>query len=242
MTESSIWDFTLASHYAYLAVADHGLQIWDIANPSAAIAVGFAWLPAITSIKVFDHYAYASDADINLTVFDIANPAKLRKLATYPALGDVTGMAVANGFAYLPAGKALRIMRMANTGALTLVGSYPTDSLINQITVVDKIAYLATNAKGLLAMDVSAPTTPILIGQFTTPAAINDVVVQDGYAFMAVDKAGIYVVDVADPTQMQEVEHYQTPDSAQQLTVVAERIYVADWLGGLLILEFTPPD
>lgn len=241
LIEDLVTNFALADHYAYLVIPDYGLLVMDIATPTAPVAIGFLNLPGISAIKTGVGYAYAGDDNGTVWVLNLTDPAKPQKVATYPALGYVGNMAVADGFAYLPDRNDLHLMTLADDGALTLVGRYPLDSYIRQITVVGQIAYVATTKQGLLLLDVSTPTKPVQVGRYTLSDVINDLTVTGDYAFLAVDEAGVYVLDIADPTQIKLVGHYQTPDAALTMTLAGDKLYVADQLAGLLILEFTLP-
>ena len=47
---------------------------------------------------------------------------------------------------------------------------------------------------------------------------------------------GVRLLDISNPTAPAEVGSFDSPDAAYAIDVTAERIYVADRLGGLFIL------
>ena len=55
---------------------------------------------------------------------------------------------------------------------------------------------------------------------------------------MAAGDGGLRVVDVSDPATPREVGYYDTQGWAQEVTLAGDDIYLADDLGGLLILRF----
>ena len=64
-----------------------------------------------------------------------------------------------------------------------------------------------------------------------------DVPVSDSYAYIAAGAAGIYVADLSDPTDLRLVGHFDTPGLARRVFVLSDQVYIADSVGGLLVLQ-----
>ena len=53
---------------------------------------------------------------------------------------------------------------------------------------------------------------------------------------------GVLVIDVSDPAHPVRVGGYDTPGYAVGVTLAGNLAYVADWHGGMLVLESSSPD
>ncbi len=79
---------------------------------------------------------------------------------------------------------------------------------------------------------------PDSLGAIVLDGPARDVAFVGEYLFVAADSAGIRVVDTTDPTQPVEVGYYDTGARARRLTVVGNRVFVADLQDGVYILEY----
>ena len=61
------------------------------------------------------------------------------------------------------------------------------------------------------------------------------------YAYVADSGSGLRIINVADPKNPTEVGFYDTPGYAYAVVVTDNYAYVADWIGGLVILRLRLP-
>jgi len=100
-----------------------------------------------------------------------------------------------------------------------------------------------TNVDGLIAVDVSDPTTPVQVGFVTTEDRAVDVVVRENHAFVADDDAGVAVIDIRDPRHMHQVGGWYGSDRVFDFAVVEDLLVVNTGENGhdTFILEISDP-
>jgi hypothetical protein len=76
-----------------------------------------------------------------------------------------------------------------------------------------------------------------------TPGQAWDVAIAGERAFIAGGDKGVHIVDISDPSSPHDLGFVRT-HSAQGVAVSEDRLFVADGLGGLLILKQSryPPE
>jgi len=123
-----------------------------------------------------------------------------------------------------------------------------TNGYSNAVAVSDHYAYVAEgggfSVSGLRIFDIANPADPRFVGALDSlpnpegPAGVG-VAVSGKYAFLA--KAGLQVIDVSDPANPQGVGSYTNAAQASSVLVSDQNIYLANGIGGLLILSRVPP-
>jgi hypothetical protein len=94
---------------------------------------------------------------------------------------------------------------------------------------------VAAGSGGLHIFDVSAPGQPVRLSSTTLPGQVWDVAVSGDRAFVAAGEKGVHILDVSDPTSPVRLGAFQT-EAAQGVAAGEDGLFVADGLGGLLIL------
>jgi len=229
---------------AYVIGID-GLHIVDVSDPSSPRVLGIhdpGSYSGATGIDVADGYAYIV-GDFRLHVIDLHDPSSPREVGEYSSDVFLVDVHISGGRAYLVGPGALRILDLSDPTDPSPIGRwYPRGDLID-VHVVDRLAYVVgTNLEGqthqLWVVDVSNPENPREISSCAGPFS-------DGYYSVAVDVSGSYaywaagdldVIDVSDPASLRRAAVYRTPGLALDVAVDGDRVYVADWEGGLTIL------
>ncbi|MCF2143539.1 MAG: hypothetical protein K9W42_07540 [Candidatus Heimdallarchaeota archaeon] len=134
---------------------------------------------SITSIALSteQQIVYAADANNGLQCIDISNITQLKIVGLFDTNGLATCLAIEGEYAYLCSRRRefypyyhsrLEIISIANLSKPVLVGRYEFwDDFIQDIEVVDGIAYLSMGYKGLSILNVSDPANPSLLGVYT---------------------------------------------------------------------------
>ncbi|MDP2360460.1 MAG: hypothetical protein Q8O14_06875 [bacterium] len=125
---------------------------------------------------------------------------------------------------------ARRPMRLAEIASLRL----PGDAL--RIAVQDGLAAIAMGGDGLAVVDVSAPNRPYLRSVLKPGGTTLDVELGGRHAYLANSSRGVIVADLRDPAR--PLPRWQQSSSyARRIKLDGGRIYVADQIDGLLILD-----
>lgn len=147
-----------------------------------------------------------------------ATAPTLRGRFTFPDDHPLNDMAVVGRYGYIAYGDArfegygLRIVDLANPGAIKIVGGYNlhppgTTGQIPAIAVSGNYAYLAAGSEGLRVVNVTNVAAPVEVGVYPTPSGgyVSDIVVVGTTAYVAAGGAGFRIVDVANPAAPIEV-------------------------------------
>ncbi|UCC85582.1 MAG: thermonuclease family protein [Anaerolineales bacterium] len=245
-------DVAVADQYAYVLDGDckggacEG-QLWvvDVSNPAAPIQLGFYQPPEFAwGLTIRDDYAYIASRLNGLRVVKISDPAQPTETGFYDTPGFAMDVALGNGYAYIADRKGgLRIVDVSDPSIPVEIGFYLAPDEAWGVGVAGNYVYVATRSFGLRILDTSNPILPIEVGSYDPPryASIYGVALAGNYAYLAAGAAGLRVVNIADPTNPTEVGFYDTAGTAEDIVAAHGYIYVADGLGGLVILRFVPP-
>lgn len=118
----------------------------------------------------------------------------------------------------------------------TLLKQYSENLSSQEITLQEKILYVADNNNGLHTIDVSSPLTPTHQGHFPYFGDASGTVAKDGHYLYVGDSGGMIVVDMQDPNEPVVVAHESSLDSVNDIYIQGDLIYLARY-GGLTIVS-----
>lgn len=224
--------------YLYMACVEHGLVTLDLSDPSAPVPVDTLW-PAdlgglkATNLEQVNELLYVSlggfegtGETAGLAIVDVSDPMQPSVLDIWsdPSFPNGTAIVKVDGnTAYLGAMEdGLIVLDVSDPTDIQFIGSFQPDPSWPGIAgyppngrgmaIVNDVLFLAYDAGGLRALDISDPSSISQIGQYVnpsipplTPPAYNNLVVIDGVAFCAIDFCGLEVIDVSDPAAMTQV-------------------------------------
>jgi hypothetical protein len=173
----SAYDVAAQGNHAYLASSD-GLIIFDVTDPANPARMGtfYGQQGGPAGITVDGNVAYLSNGSGGLYIVDVTDasaPAEVGNLQ-FGADGDTRSIFYRDGHVYITAGtslhqdETLRIVDVGDPTAPTEVGRYDSSDHIQEIYVLDGLAYLAEGEPGLTILDVSNPAFPTRIGGLDT--------------------------------------------------------------------------
>jgi hypothetical protein len=267
LSVTSPTDFAVAAGHIFVAEPTIGLAIIDVTALPARRTVGtLRFMGRTDHVRVVGDVAYvtgrfSSDRGRWVRTIDVSDPSHAREtglieLPGHPApagtpytpSGDLTGLAVADGHAYVTTdyyrsddttlGHLLAIdMRAAapaaEIGALSVMGADP-------IAVVDSHAYVAGDVR-LRVVDVGDPSAPREVGSVPIPGGSVDVRAVGDHVYLAAGDTGLRIVNVADPTHPRAVGALDTPGTARGVDVGAGFAFVAAGSDGLWVIDVRDP-
>jgi GH35 family endo-1,4-beta-xylanase len=103
----------------------------------------------------------------------------------------------------------------------------------------------------VLVINIARPAEPKTVTAWNVPGRVQKVVLEDHYAFVVHSPSveswnsaagppdgGIQIVDITDPMQPEPRGLYRTPDLAEDIALIGDTAYVADW-SGLRIVDIS---
>ena len=231
------------AEYAYLADSDEGLQIIDIATPSAPSLVGSLDTDEESlGVAVAGDYAYVADWSAGLKIINIADPSAPNLAGSLDTDGSARGVAVAGDYAYVADyDKGLKIINIADPSSPNLAGSLDTDGSARGVAVAGDYAYVADGSKGLKIINIADPSVPNLAGSLDTDGYAWGVAVAGDYAYVADGSKGLKIINISDPSAPNLAGSLDTDGEAYGVAVAGDYAYVADYSEGLKIINIATP-
>ncbi len=153
-------------NYVYVATRDSGLVVLNITNPGNP-----TWLTNVRGIDVENVAAAGNVVGTSfyssIRFYDVTNPANPVAKGSTPTLriGD-EGFAIAGNYAYVPDGDSLKIFNIANLLTPTLVSKIRTGGYGYMAAVAGNYCYVASEATGVRAINISNPLVPVEDGYY----------------------------------------------------------------------------
>jgi len=236
------------NNIAYVAASDSGLAIIDISNPIEPQMIGrFPTEQKSLEFCISENFVYLMFAHDSILIVDVSDPESPQAVASY---GDrVFGNVVRDGFAFVTDRHSLQIFDLAQPDEPEL------------IRTIDgyKGRYLQLHADSLYisgstieVFDVSNPGNPILIHERVSDrngAPLSRFVISGNHAFFVGDTynpgrphcvlAGLRIVRLFTQHNFFESGSYEGNGYAIELALSGNYAYIANYLDGLRIIDFT---
>jgi hypothetical protein len=123
----------------------------------------------------------------------------------------------------------------------TPCGTDPSGTLIYDVVVHDRYAFIAGGADGLLIVPKENPHAAPL-ARFDTDGYTRAVVLLDATLYLADGSAGVRIVDIRDPAHPKEEAVVDTEWYALDLKLRFPFLYVADGTAGLVVIDVRDPE
>jgi|GEM_PF-3794560 len=129
---------------AYVGTADTGVYVFNIADSTAPVELGYAPLPdTAVSITLEGQFAFVGFKTTGLGIYDITNPLPIA-VSTYRGVKTITDIAIDDHYAYLTAdSQGIVVLDIEDIANPVEVAHYQTGGLAKQIKVTpDGLVYL----------------------------------------------------------------------------------------------------
>lgn len=219
------------------AVADTCLHYGDYIHWAAG-----APLPAGAAggVAVVGDFAYVADGVPGLVVIDIGDPRHPEIRGSVDTPHVAAKLQVVGSLAYVADEDAgLQIVDVSDPDAPALRGRAAfTDA--RDVAVAGGYAYVAVEGAGVAVVDVADPDHPARLLTVDTPGYAYGVCLAGGRLYVADSWNGLLVYSLADAAAPVLMGGYDT-GSAQDVVVVGDLAWIADYSDGLVVLDVGDP-
>jgi fibronectin-binding autotransporter adhesin len=201
----------VSGHYAYTVSPNNGnLNITDVSNPTAPVAVGSVGANFANSVYVAGRYAYTSSSSNNsLGIIDVSNPSSPALVGSVVLAGvnpDPQSVYVQGHYAYLVnySTGTLSVVDVSNPSSPSLASTTLINASADPVSVYvsGSYAYIADQGTNALSIfNISNPSSPAFVGSFATGAVNTQAVYVSGsYAYIVNSYTdSLQVVDISNP-------------------------------------------
>lgn len=177
-----VYDVAVKEHMAYLAASNDGLYVLDVSNPYTPSQIGYYDIVGTSqNISVVGNYAYVAVGQLGLRIIDVSNPVLPFEAGFVDdGLTGVNSFMVSGQLAFL--GKSLAgisIVDISNLTSPVVLADIDSLDYPEDFSLQDGILYAAVSDHGLVAIDVTEPSSPDVVGYYYDNG-IASAVVADG--------------------------------------------------------------
>lgn len=192
-------------NFAFVAAGSAGLQIVNIATPTAPFITSALSLPGnADDVRLRNGYAYIAAGPAGLQIVDIQTPQAPRLVGSVAIPGDAQDLWLDGNYAYIAAASGgIQVIDIHDPAAPAVVGSLLLADPARGVSISAGVAVVAGD-EGASVIDVSSPRSPQL-RSFRSISNCKDVVVRGTYAYVAAFTSGFHILDVSDPTNVRDV-------------------------------------
>jgi hypothetical protein len=187
----------ISGNYVYIAASDSGLGVFNISSPATPSLVGYFHPGSQFGENVAAAGNIVGLTDYNkILFFDVTNPtAPVEKGLTTTFKTGNEGFAISGNYAYVPDGDSLKIFDITNlmTPTLTAKISTGTGSYGYAAAVAESFCYVASEATGVRAIDISNPASPVEAGYYDGVPQSRGVAANGKYVYVAEKIDGLTV-------------------------------------------------
>lgn len=236
----SIQDIQVIGNLAFIAAGSSGLQIIDVSNPYQPIKTSSFETPGqVYGIYVVDGYAYLAAGGAGLLLMDVSDPSSPTPVAFSKTAGWDRDVVVSGGYAYVASGEdGVRVVDISDPAHPLNVGSISSPNDANDIYIDGDLLFIAAGSGGLQIVNISDPRDPKEVVIEDTGYA-RRVRVDSGYAYVATERKGVWAIDISNLSTPKRVKRFIPQGSANSLDIEGDYIYVADGVGGLLVINLS---
>jgi len=168
----------------------------------------------------------------NLYIMDYSNPQAPQGLANMNLGPEAFGVDIDGNLLYIAGGDGgTYIYDISDPRQPQLIATQDQRWRARDVAISGDYAYIADDAAGLRIVDITDPENPEEVGDIRPRANGSAVGVEivGSFAYVSQWQSGIVIVDITDPQNPEEIGFYDTPGNANNLAVMDQYAFVADW-------------
>ncbi len=233
----------IADDTVYIAADREGVQMVNVSDPLSPTLISSLAVPGrVTDIQVREGRAYVAAGSAGVHVLDVSSPVSPTLVGSVDTAGSALALQVSGDMAYVADQHSLLVLDVRDATNPSIRGQLAMEEQVytRGLVVVSDTVYLAAGGVGggMRIIDVRDATNPVLLGMTTDAAIALDV--YDTLAYVATVSEGMQLVDVQDASNPVVLSSTNTPGIPQSVWVADDRVFVADFSSGLLVLGIVP--
>lgn len=197
---SQYFEVSLGGGYLYAAARTHGVQVYDLQNPSLPVRV--AEVPELGDVlAIHVLYSVCLAYGSGISVIDILDPASASLLLTLPATGSHAAVEYSDHL-FLGTSDGLRIVDLTDRSAPEVLAADPLpEEILGLARRGDEL--IALTATRLVILGLADPAAPVQISDLAMATFFNsEMCVTDDRAFITT-ATDLVEIDVSDPATPQ---------------------------------------
>ena len=239
-----VTDLTLPGFYAlqievvddlaYVANHESGLQIIDVADPTAPAIIGESIPPGgVNGFALRGSICFAVCGHEGLRIIDVSDPAAPVGIGSVGLPGDAANVGVEADLAYVVSDVGLLVVDVSDLAhpahfeTVFVLGQQQYLAVASPAVYVQSIFYTQTADGSFHVFDVENPLA-IHGVSLEMYGIANDVAISGDHAYVAAQAGGLKVVDLSSPDAPSVVGSLDTPGDARGVAVAGQRAYVTE--------------
>ncbi|MBI2427407.1 MAG: T9SS type A sorting domain-containing protein [Ignavibacteriales bacterium] len=186
-------------------IAISGTKVYVAASDSGMGYIDANSAPNVSVLKYSGNSVYAENVEVDgniagitdygqITFYDITDPAApVKKGSTGSLKVGNEGFAVSGNFAYVPDGDSMRIYNISNLNSPSLIAKIKTGGYGYVAAVAGDYCYVASEATGVRAINISTPASPVEAGYYDGVPQSRGVVGEGKYIYVTEKTDGLAV-------------------------------------------------
>jgi len=244
-----VFDVAIEGDYAYLAMREKGLAIYDISDPARPQYLGlYRDGYDIRDVAVESGVACLAQAGDGIALVDVSDPAAPVRIGFHRSIGEVIRVTVESGVAYASgSSNGLKLIDVSDPTSPDLIGLYDGVA-VRGLELSGATVYVMTAIDGVLAIDVSDPSDPALLGSYDNGENGESLTIGSGgvvfTSYRGFNRGSIDAIDFSDPASPVVLGTYESPFVGVfplELGVQGDRLYYATEAPGFTTLDVSNP-
>ncbi len=261
-TNGLAWRLAVEGNYAYLCTRrdwpyyPSKLEIINIANTSAPKLVGSYQYPqdAIMDIVVSEGYAYLAIAKEGLDILDVRDPTNPELVGQYrfePEVGNFRSLVLDKKYQRIYLAHDWHDLFIIDCSDKTNPQLYWRIAIAEPLFALGDIflngeyLYLTSMGSGILAIvdiNYATPVNPVALSWLYFPSRVNAIYVRGDVIFLCNDWSELRMIDAKNKSAPLKIARLSNGwGFAQALTVEDNYAYIAQYAGGLRVVDITNP-
>jgi parallel beta-helix repeat protein len=242
-----------AGDIAYVAAADQGLRVIDLAAGAREVgtvaAGGYAYCIATmgTGTLIVGSTGIGTPG---VHFFDLADPRRPRPLSVLAGVGiNPTDISVEGSLVAISGEPGIHLIDASDPAApkvlsfLNVTAGSPLADLVWDVALAGRTALVAQSGAGLRLVDITDPRAPKIVGTYKPETLVQAqaVAASGRYAYVLGGPSGLHVVDISDPRAPATVAVLRPLVGGERMRLVGSTLLVAAGAGGLVTVDVADP-
>ncbi|MBD3168394.1 MAG: hypothetical protein GF307_02850 [candidate division Zixibacteria bacterium] len=195
-------------------------------------------------VRAHNSYGFSDPSFVDSVFVDNNGPLYFRGLIENS--NQLGRMDIDDNYLYVAEGPNLKIYNLNYPLAPRYLSTYNAGSTVNDLSIENNYAFLATNSNGMVAVNISDKLSPANAGAYFPSMEFSAVCVKSNVAYVGKGGDGLHTVDVSTPSSMTQYMVYngvtEIYDIFLQTTVDSSYVYLAAGSNGLHVANVTEPN